>query len=397
MYKNKFLINLLKIYLMNFHQELFREYHSIEEYYKNNILSKGLNLKQNNPLYETYNIFTKNDIRENISCFRIPSIIAKKNMLIAFSEARINSCEDCSITGIVSKTSYNGGKNWSEFNWVIPANDRGGNPTTLYDYKKNKIMLYYSRGGNYINSHWDCSPARDNYYISSTNFGKNWSNPVNISKYLGKYKGLLPGPGNAIQTKSGRYIIPGHYLTSNRESGAVISYFSDDNGKTYKISNPIKGMDESSITEYNGKIYMISRNSQNNKKCKCKSISISDNNGQIWNNYTYDKQLKEPICEGNLANIKNILMYVGPNMYYARSNLTIWYKKNINIKWKYLQITDESTYTDYSVISTELIYNKYIGVMWGSCELPLPFRVWCTPDIGNWGFKFTLIPIDKFI
>lgn len=151
-----------------------------------------------------------------------------------FSEVRVNSCEDCSITGIVSKTSYNGGKNWSKFNWVIPANNRGGNPTTLYDYKNNKIMLYYSRCGNNINSHRDCSPVRDNYYISSYNFGKSWKNPVNISKYLGKYKRLLPGPGNAIQIISGKYVIPGHYLTSNRPDDAFISYYSDDYGKTYK-------------------------------------------------------------------------------------------------------------------------------------------------------------------
>ncbi len=391
---NKLIVKILGI---NINQEFAREIHSANEYYHNNIVNKGLNLFQNKPFFETYNIFTKKDIRENISCFRIPSILSKNNTLIAFSEARINSCEDCSITGIVSKKSYNGGKSWSKFNWVIAPNDRGGNPTTLYDYKNNKIMLYYSRGGNYVNSQWDCSPAHDNYYISSYNFGNTWESPVNISKYLGKYKGLLPGPGNAIQIKSGRYIIPGHYLTSNRQNGAVITYYSDDYGKTYKISNPIKQMDESSIIEYNEKIYMISRNSQNNNTCKCKTISISDNYGEKWNNYRYDSVLKEPICEGNLANIKNILMYVGPNMYYARSNLTIWYKKNVNDKWKYLQITDESTYTDYSVIATELIYDKYIGIMWGSCALPLPFRVWCTPDIGNWGFKFTLIPINLFI
>lgn len=95
--------------------------------------------------------------------------------------------------------------------------------------------------------------------------------------------------------------------------------------KTYKISNPIKGMDESSLTEYNEKLYMISRNSQNNKTCKCKSIYISDNNGEIWNDFYYDSDLKEPVCEGNF--------------------------------------TDEATYTDYSVIATELIYDKYIDVI----------------------------------
>jgi len=230
-------------------QGLDRLINSSREYRRHGLWREGFSLHQNKPFYPTSIIFSSPQLISNyyITCFRIPSILnTVNNHLIAFSEARVNSCQDCSVTGIVAKHSFDGGLTWGEISWVVkPDNinnvnnsDRGANPTSLYDIYNNKIVLHFSRGGringngngNGNNKKWDCIPAKSNWQIVSTDMGETWSNAINIGQYLNKWTGLLPGPGNGIQLVNGRYVFPGHYGTAEREYGGVISYYSDDFG-----------------------------------------------------------------------------------------------------------------------------------------------------------------------
>ena len=172
------------------------------EYKHANIFYKGLKIDQNDALYSTDTIFSYEDYIDNISCFRIPSVITYNNTIIVFSEARIHSCADCSITGIVSKISYDG-IHFNKMKWVVYPTDRIGNFVPLLD--NNKIIAQYSLGGHYRNGHWDCAPALENRQIISYNFGKSWSELGNISG-LGKYQGLQAGPGNSAIIVNNSYL-----------------------------------------------------------------------------------------------------------------------------------------------------------------------------------------------
>ena len=79
------------------------------EYKHNHIWLRGLDIINSKPFFPTYDVFTSRDLRDNIACFRIPSLVNNNNSLLALTEARLYNCSDCSQKGIVSKKSVDGG------------------------------------------------------------------------------------------------------------------------------------------------------------------------------------------------------------------------------------------------------------------------------------------------
>ena len=73
---------------------------------------------------------------------------------------------------------------------------------------------------------------------------------LSIDFFLLSYRGLLPGPGTGtFLPSSDRILFAGHYLTSYRDGGAVVVYYSDDGGETYQLSNStFPRADEASLT-----------------------------------------------------------------------------------------------------------------------------------------------------
>lgn len=371
------------------------------EYKKNNIWLRGLDIVNSDPFFTTKTIFSNKDYRENISCFRIPSIVNSDNNIMVLTEARLFNCSDCSQKGIVSKTSVDNGLTWSDMKWVVPPIHVAANPTSVYDDLNKKIILHYATGKTNLSGKLDCVPSSDNWQIESYDFGTTWSKPYNISGFLGIHRGLLPGPGNGFQIKSnGRILIPGHYGTAERNYGYVIPYYSDDYGITWNTSNNLfPFQDEATIALIQDNILLLNmRNGHNNNSCKCRSISRSFNNGLDWTPLEYDPNIKDPICQGTSTTVNNTYFFINPNMYYSRSNLTIHYKSEISAEWKNLRITDEFTYTGYTGLTNEIIEIKgvqYLGVIWTSCKLSLPFRVWCSLD-DKWEVLFAKIPMNYF-
>ena len=70
-----------------------------------------------------------------------------------------------------------------------------------------------------------------------------------------------------------------------------------------------------------------------------------------------------------------------------------------------LQVTDEYQYTDYSsLVPGELLVSPpgsqwpVAGLLWSSCQHPIPMRVWCLWPT-SWTIYFSRVPLDpsKFI
>lgn len=383
------LLGIFILLIISNYQILERFINAGLEYKQANIFYEGLSINQNRELHKTEMIFTYEDYIDNISCFRIPSVITYNNKIIVFAEARIYSCADCSITGIVSKVSYDG-INFNKMQWVVYPTDRIGNFVPLLD--NNKIIAQYSLGGHYKNGYWDCAPALENREIVSYNFGKTWSEFGNISG-LGKYKGLQAGPGNSAIIVNNSYLFAAHYLTAYRNNGGVVLYKSDNLGKLYKPIHFFPNMDEPSIINMgNGTLFLNMRTNYG-----FRGISWSNNNGITWNYVYLDNNLIDPICEGGLAYINNTILFTNPNMKYARSNLTLAFKNHLNNDWNKIQITDSTVLSDYSVIGQNVINinnSNYIPVIWGSCVLPFPFRPWC---LWGWEIKISYIKYDLIV
>jgi len=378
--------------IINNHQIIHRFYDAAIDYQYHNILLEGLSIKQDVPYFRTKKIFSIDDYIENISCFRIPSILTFDQTIIIFSEARIHSCRDCSITGIVSKISYDG-IHFSNISWVIPPTNRSGNFVPLYDTYNKVIVAHYSTGGHFRQNYWDCAPCLYNMEIKSTDFGLTWSKPKQLTIDT-EYSGFQPGPGNAaiVYTANNKqyYIFAAHYLTAYRPGGGVLVYYSDNLGKTYQDMHFFNDMDEPALTLYKNNLILNMRTNDGYRGIAIYNLALKE-----WSYNYLDPDLIDPICEGGLSTINNLLLFSNPRMKYSRSNLTLYYKSSIQDIWNYIQITNPSVLSDYSVISQTILtinHSNYIGIVWGSCRYPFSFRPWC---ILGWEIEFTYVPLNS--
>ena len=241
--------------------------------------------------FPTATVFSKDVTTsgETPGCYRIPAILQHPTTttIHAFAEARFGDkdhfeCADCSVLGIAHRRSFDGGDTWEEeAKWVVdhsptdpedPTSNVGGNIVVVYDEKDDKIVLHFVRG---VSANGDCVPGNSNWEVVSYDDGETWSEPREISSFLGSFVGVLPGPGTGIQLQNGphkgRLVMPGHYETAFRGDGADIvygasgrseredththnpsllfllsrRYYSDDSGGTWTVTEtPLPLMDE---------------------------------------------------------------------------------------------------------------------------------------------------------
>eukprot|EP00746_Dinoflagellata_sp_MGD_P127662 gnl/MRDRNA2_/MRDRNA2_62182_c0_seq1.p1 gnl/MRDRNA2_/MRDRNA2_62182_c0~~gnl/MRDRNA2_/MRDRNA2_62182_c0_seq1.p1 ORF type:complete len:490 (+),score=59.00 gnl/MRDRNA2_/MRDRNA2_62182_c0_seq1:103-1470(+) len=351
----------------------------------------------------------------NVSCFRIPSIVQTKNgTLLAFAEARgrfnhpdyNGTCADNSPLGIALKRSFDGGVTWpGPFTWAVHPDfvvgeakrNCGGNPVAVYDTARDRVLLHFVRGAK--NAGHDCIPGHSNWQVISTDDGASWSQPIDISKFLGNYVGALPGPGNGgLQVRSsGRLVFNAHFGTAERGYGAVIVYYSDDGGETYSLAEtqPFPHMDESTMAETSdGSLVINMRNDPStsgcpggadNENCHVRAISRSVDGGVSWSPISFDQTLPDSICEASISLVANVTVFFNPAMRAARSMPTLRFSHDGGHTWKSQLVAD--SFADYSsIVNGELIHGPGSGgavlggVLFGGCTVPLPYRVWCMPD-----------------
>ena len=265
----------------------------------------------------------------NVQCFRLPSIVQIGNgTLFAFAEARLSSCEDCTVTGIVYGQSVDGGRSWSSPKWVVPPDEAyvtAVNPTSLYDAQSGRILLQYVRGRRNLAGQQSCNPGLSNWQISSSDGGLSWSIPVDLSLQLGPWAGVLVGPGAGIQLSdaagrfAGRHLWVGHY-------GAymdVVVWYSDDGGMTYHLANTSRlySGDESQLLEMpDGRVAVNMRNKASRNGCRCRAVAYSSDGGVTFTSPSYDAALISPVCQGSLSRIGDRIYFSNPHSTSHRAN-----------------------------------------------------------------------------
>ena len=133
----------------------------------------------------TIDIFQKG--QDGYACFRIPAIVKSKNgTLLAFAEARKNSCSDTGNIDLVLKRSEDGGKTWSSTITIWDDGDNVcGNPAPVVDQKTGRILLVscWNLGEDHEKEIIDktSKDSRRIYVLYSDNDGKSWSTPKDIT------------------------------------------------------------------------------------------------------------------------------------------------------------------------------------------------------------------------
>ena len=207
-----------------------------------------------------------------------------------------------------------------------------------------------------------------------------------------------------------RIVFAGHFLTAEREGGAVVIYFSQDGGQTYQLSQSVfPRADETTVARVEeGKLVANFRRDVTDcqlcpakgRGCNCRGRAFSNDSGLTWTEMELDPQLHDPICEGSVVQIGPYTAFSNPPMSFARSNLSLALSLSGGQDWAYrLQITDEFQYTDYSSLVGGALQRgppsdfPVAGLLWSSCLHPIPMRVWCLWPT-SWEIYFSRIPLD---
>lgn len=193
--------------------------------------------------------------------YRIPAIeAAPDGSLIAFAEARKYNADDPGYgkqdIDLVLKRSSDQGATWSP---VTVLEDPGelwsaANPATVVDRTTGRVWVFYlrSRPGRSTETSRPGTDDMQTLARWSADNGQTWSEPSDLTS-VGRdlndttWRASVPGPGGAIQTRTGRLIVP-----MWKAPFADFAIFSDDHGRSWQRGGFVPGTqggDENQLVE----------------------------------------------------------------------------------------------------------------------------------------------------
>ncbi|WP_223713531.1 sialidase family protein [Niabella beijingensis] len=277
--------------------------------------------------------------------YRIPSlIVSKKGTLLAFCEGREGG--DAGNIDLLVKRSADNGKTWSDEQVVWDDGPNTcGNPCPVVDQETGRIWLVltwnYGKDGEAAIINKKSSAPRIPYVCYSDDDGRTWSKPESLGNTCrdSSWGWYATGPGIGIQVRNGVYkgrlVIPANHSYDDPKGdlrngpfgyGAHV-LFSDDHGRTWQKSQPIRpGCNESQVTELSDGTLVMNMRSYNRKQSR--AISYSKDGGLTWTPIEHDFQLVESVCQASLLNFgqhegKPMHLFLNPAVPVGRTHLTL--------------------------------------------------------------------------
>ncbi|WP_373515877.1 exo-alpha-sialidase [Persicitalea sp.] len=306
----------------------------------------------------TETVVFEND-QNGYQCYRIPAIVKAPNGdLLAFAEARRDDCGDFGDVDLVLKRSRDNGRTWGEMQLVVDfGSNQAGNPAPVFDltdpaFSKGRLFLFYNTGTASESDNRKGKAVREVWYKTSTDHGKSWSEPVNITHQTSRpnapatnpaytfkedWRSYANTPGHALQIQNGKY--KGRlFVAANHSAGPpqeqfrdyrAHAFYSDDHGKTFKLSPNIDypGSNEATAAETSdGSLLFNCRNQSGDAKYRIQAFSRDA--GASWTEEKVMKDLSDPVCEGSLISYKPkrgkpVLLFSNLDSQDKRENLTI--------------------------------------------------------------------------
>ena len=272
-----------------------------------------------------------------VANYRIPAIVqaapsaAHSAALVAFAEARHGG--DSSTDRIAVRSSFDSGATWSNVTFAAGHMDtpqarqacatnrtscRVGNPAAVYDAESGAVTLIYAIRG------FDAGQDDlGNGMVKSTDGGKTWSAPVDVSTDFGAASGSMPGPGTALQldagSHAGRLLVVSHHGAYQHDYVSL----SDDNGATWRtINQTFEAMDEAALTQLpNGSVLLNMRHQKSPSKGR--GVALSLDGGDTFGPIHYDATLISPVCQASIVSFGGVTYFSNPTSTAGRNHLTI--------------------------------------------------------------------------
>jgi sialidase-1 len=326
-------------------------------------------------------LFTKGS--GGYACFRIPAIVrTSAGTLLAFAEARRNSCNDFGDVRIVMRKSSDEGKSWGPLTTVAENGSlQAGNPAPVVDamdkrFKHGRIFMVYCTGDAPEGDVMRGKGLRRIWYRTSTDDGTTWSQPVEItaSVKLPAWRHYATGPGHALQlthgSHAGRIIVASNHSEGDPQPAggayAAHAFYSDDHGASWHLSDSLAwpGSNESTAAQAgDGTVVLNSRDQSGISRARI--IAISKDGGAKWDSVVVANDLPDPVCEGSMivyeGKKEQVLLFSNAGSTHARSDLTVSVSRDSGRTWpKHTLLLDgPAAYSDLV-----LMKGGRLGVIW---------------------------------
>lgn len=261
---------------------------------------------------------------DGYAAFRIPALlVAADGSVLAFCEGRVGGLSDSGNIDLVMKRSRDGGRTWGELKVIADDGPNTmGNPCPVVDRSTGRIWLPITRNLGVDNEREILDRkgegSREVWITHSDDHGETWSKPVEITSSVKRpdWTWYATGPGNGIQLRSGRLVIPSdHALAGSKVYGSHV-IFSDDHGATWRIGGVISDrVNECQVVELGDGRLMLNMRSYHKRNRR--AVATSDDGGLTWSKLRHDEALIEPVCQASLIAVETeqhgqVLLFSNP-------------------------------------------------------------------------------------
>lgn len=339
--------------------------------------------------------------------YRIPGLArTPKGTLVAVYDIRRDSGNDlnCDIDVGVSR-STDGGRHWEKMRVAMDMGEYGGlpqaqngvgDPCVLVDERTGDIFIaaiwgHGLEGGAAIfNSKTGMDPIRvaQMVLVKSTDDGRTWSKPVNITSQVKDpaWATCLGGPGNGITMQDGTLVFPFQWWDKDHIGSSGIIY-SRDHGATWHFEGTAtRNVCEDQVVELEpGTLMLNMRNYGNNDRLR--KVFVTKDLGKTWTAHPSNGMLPEPVCQASLVKFpaarnsygKDILLFSNPDSRKARVRMTVKASLDHGMTWPYKLLLDEEPGWGYSCLCP--IDAETVGILYEGSAAQLVFQVIRLSDI----------------
>jgi sialidase-1 len=300
------------------------------------------------------------------STYRIPALVATaKGTLLAFCEGRRNSASDAGDIDVLLRRSFDNGKSWLPVQVVADMDgDTIGNPAPVIERTTGTILLLLTRNPGSLNEAQivQGNGQRTVWITRSRDDGASWSAPVEITAQVKRpdWTWYATGPGNGIQLRSGRIVIPcDHNRREGNERHSHVIY-SDDRGETWHIGGiAADKTNESAVVELKSGVLLLNMRSYHGRNRR--AVQRSQDGGLTWSPLEFDEALIEPVCQASLIGLgRGRLAFSNPAAT-TRTRMTLRLSKNNGATWNTSRIVHDGP-AAYS--SLALLGDRSIGLLY---------------------------------
>lgn len=335
------------------------------------------------------------------AAFRIPGLVTtNKGTLLGVYDVRYNSSIDLQEhIDIGLSRSTDGGRTWEkmriplafkEYGGLPAAQNGVGDPSILVDTQTNTVWIIaaWTHGMGNQRAWWSSHQGMDMNHTAqlvlakSTDDGKTWSAPINITEQVKhpEWYFLLQGPGRGITMDDGTLVFPIQFIDKSRIPNAGIMY-SKDHGTSWTIHHWARtNTTEAQVVELiPGTLMLNMRDNRGGSR----AVYTTQDLGKTWKEHESSRTaLIEPVCMASLIKVKaqdnilkkDILIFSNPNSTTARKDMTIKISLDGGKTWspEHQLLLDEGYNWGYSCLT--MIDKETIGILYESSVAHMTFQ-----------------------